>query len=75
MDGHGNDPRNNPMCPNCSELIKMPGMDLNWFLMHLIRLEMIQNELKAFKNNQEILINIKYPNYSINPQSKSYQMQ
>ena len=27
--GDGNDPSNNTMCPNCSEFIKMPGMDLN----------------------------------------------
>ena len=35
----------------------MSGMDLNWIQMHLIWLEMIQNELKAFKTNQEIIIN------------------
>ena len=28
-DGDGNDPSHNSMCPNCSELIKLPGMVLN----------------------------------------------
>ena len=42
------------MVVNWSEFIKMPGMDLNWFVMHLIWLGSIQNDSKWFK----IIINL-----------------